>query len=136
MKLKDKNKSHTGFSTNRTNGESMAAVAVHVVDEDVVSAGNSNTVVLVYDNTVTDSRVITRSQVKPVAVVGGRQASRAVVGRVSGTVIERDVVDIETGAVADAEAVDGVVLDVDTVDNALAEKLGELNKVVGPSSMY
>lgn len=42
------------------------------------------------------------------------------------------MVDVEACAVAYAEAVDGVVLDVDVVDGALSEDFGELDEVVWP----
>ena len=64
-----------------------------------------------------------------------REAIGAVVGRVARAVVEGDVVDIEAGAVADAEAVDGVVLDVDVVDGARSKNRLELDEVVGPGKM-
>lgn len=42
----------------------MAAVAVHVVYEDVVSAGYGDTVVLVDDDAVTDLGIVGRSEVE------------------------------------------------------------------------
>lgn len=47
----------------------MTAVAVHVVNQDVVSACDSDTVVLVDNDAVTNCGVIGASQVESVAVV-------------------------------------------------------------------
>lgn len=47
----------------------MTAVAVHVVDQDIVSACDSDTVVLVDNHAVTNCGVIGASQVESVAVV-------------------------------------------------------------------
>ena len=47
----------------------MAAVAVHVVDQDVVSACNSHAVVLVYYDAVANLGIIGASQIESIAVV-------------------------------------------------------------------
>lgn len=39
-----------------------------------------------------------------------------VVGCVAGTVVEGDVVNVDTGAVCDGEAMDGIVFNVNVVD--------------------
>lgn len=50
----------------------MAAVAVHVVDDDVVTASNCDTVILVDDYAIAHFGVVGRCKVKAVAVVRGR----------------------------------------------------------------
>jgi hypothetical protein len=94
----------------------MTTVAVHVVHDDVVTAGDRNTVILVDDYAVANFRVVSRGKVEAVTVVRGGKSIRTVVGCVAGTVVECDVVDIKTNAVADIEAMNRVVLDVDIVD--------------------
>ena len=46
------------FAAHRTDRQAVAAVAVHVVDEDVVAAGDGDAVVLVDDNTVVHRGVV------------------------------------------------------------------------------
>lgn len=94
----------------------MAAVAVHVVDNNVVAACDGYTIILVDYDAVTDIGVVGRRKIEAIAVVRCRKAIGAIVRRVSGAVVESDVVDVEAGTVADAEAVDWVVLDVDVVN--------------------
>jgi hypothetical protein len=104
------------LAADRTNGKAMTTVAVHVVHDDVVTAGDRNTVILVDDYAVANFRVVSRGKVEAVTVVRGGKSIRTVVGCVAGTVVECDVVDIKTNAVADIEAMNRVVLDVDIVD--------------------
>jgi hypothetical protein len=98
----------------------VATVAVHVVDHDVIAASDGYTVILIDDDTGANLGVVCGSEVEAVTVVGSGKAVGAIVGRVSGTVIQRDVIDVQTYAVADAETMYRVVLDVDIVDGARA----------------
>lgn len=45
------------------------------------------------------------------------------------------MVDVETGAVADAKAVDWVILDVDIVNRTRSQNLGEFDEVIGPERL-
>lgn len=94
----------------------MAAVAVHVVNDDVVAAGDGDAVVLVNDDAIANFGIVGGTKVKTIAVMRGGKAVGAIIGRVSGAVVESDVIDVEASAVADTEAVDWVVLDVDVMD--------------------
>lgn len=107
----------------------MAAVAVHVADVDVVSTGDSYTIILVDNDTVANLGIIGATQTKSIAVVCCRKAVGAVVGRVSVAIVQRNVVDVQTSAVADTEAVHRIVLDVDVVYGTLSKHL-HLNEVV------
>lgn len=59
-----------------------------------------------------------------------RETIRAVVGCIAGTVVQSDVVDIKPSAVANTEAMNGVVLDVDVMDCARSQDFAELNEVI------
>jgi hypothetical protein len=47
-----------GLAAYRSNGEAVAAVAVHVVDDDVVATGDGYAIVLVDDDAVADFGVV------------------------------------------------------------------------------
>lgn len=94
----------------------MAAIAVHVVDDNIVTAGYGNAIILVDDYAVANLGIVGGGKIEPIAVVGSGKAIRAIIRRVAGTVVQRDVVDIEPSAVADAEAMNRVVLDVNIVN--------------------
>lgn len=64
----------------------------------------------------------------------GREAIGPLVWRVPSAVIQSDVVDINASTIADAEAVDWVVLDVNVMHRALTEHLGELDEMVWPET--
>lgn len=51
-----------------------------------------------------------------VTIMRSRQTIRARVGRIASTVVQRDVVDINTRAIADTKAMDRIVLDVYVMD--------------------
>jgi hypothetical protein len=108
----------------------VTAVAVHVVNNDVVSASNSNAVILVEDNRVANLGVVAGTQIEPITVMRSRQAIGSLVGCVSSTVVQRDVVNVESSAVTDAEAMNRVVLYVEVVDRAGSEDLPNLNEVI------
>lgn len=103
------------LAANRTNGKTVTAIAVHVIHYDVVTARDRNAVILVDDDAVANFGVVGGGKIEAVTVVRGGKSVRTVVGCVAGTVVECDVVDIKISAVADIEAVNGVVLDVDIV---------------------
>ena len=98
----------------------MATVAVHVVDYNVIAASNGDTVILIDDDAVANLGVVCGSKVEAVTVVGGGKAVGAIIRRVSGAVIQSDMVDVQACTVTDAETMDRVVLDVDVVDGARA----------------
>jgi len=94
----------------------VATVAVHVADVDVVTARDGNAIILVDDDAVTDLCVFATCQIKSVAVVRSRQTLGPLIGCISCRVVQGNVVNVQIGAVADTEAVNWVVLDVDVVD--------------------
>ena len=104
------------LAADRANGKAMTTIAVHVVHNYVVTASDRNAVVLVDDYAIANFGVVGGGKVEAVAVVRGGKSARAVIGCVAGTVVECDVVDIKISTVADVEAVNGVVLDVDIVN--------------------
>jgi hypothetical protein len=108
----------------------VAAIAVHVVDLNVVSTGDSDTIILVDDDTVANLGIIGAAQSKAIAVMCCRQTVGAVVGRISGAVVQRDVVNVQTSAVTDTEAVHWVILDVDVVDGTLPKNLLQFDEVI------
>lgn len=59
------------------------------------------------------------------------QTVRTIIRRISCAVVKRDVINVNSCAVADAEAMNGVVLNVNVVDGAVAEDLAELDEVIG-----
>ena len=82
------------LAADRANGEPVAAITVHVVDHDVVTAGDGDTVVLVDDNAVANLSVVGRGKVEAIAVVRGGKAIGAVVRCVAGAVVQSDVIDV------------------------------------------
>jgi hypothetical protein len=60
------------------------------------------------------------------------QAIGTVVGCIARAVVECNVIDVESCTVADTEAVNGVVLNVDVVDCARSENRFEFDEMVGP----
>lgn len=94
----------------------MAAIAVHVVYNDVVTTSNRYAIVLVDDYAVADFSVVSGSKIETVTVMRGGKSIRTIIWCVAGTVVQRDVMDIKTSAVAHAEAMNRVVLNVDIVD--------------------
>jgi hypothetical protein len=121
----------TWLSAHRADGEAMASVAVHVVDDNVVSASNSYAVVLVDNNRIAELGVVGWCQVEAIAVVRSRQAVGTLVGRIASTVVQGDLIDVQSIAVADAETMDWVVLDIDVMNRTRSENLGKLDEVVG-----
>lgn len=61
----------------------------------------------------------------------GGQTVGAVVWRISRAIVEGDVMDVDSRAVANAEAMNRIVLDVKVVHRAVTEDFAELNEVVG-----
>lgn len=54
----------TGFAANGADRKTVGAIAIHVIDQDVVTAGHCNTIVLVDNSAVAHSGVIGRCQTK------------------------------------------------------------------------
>lgn len=67
-----------------------------------------------------------------VTIMRSSQTVRTIIRRISCAVVKRDVINVNSCAVADAEAMNGVVLNVNVVDGAVAEDLAELDEVIGP----
>lgn len=65
----------------------MAAVAVHVIGDDVVSAGDGNAVVLVDDHTVVNRGVVAARESESIAVVRCREAVGSVVWCISSAIV-------------------------------------------------
>jgi hypothetical protein len=62
--------------------------------------------------------------------VGCWKAIRAVVRCVASAIVQRDVIDIKVGTIANAEAMNWVVLDVDVMNRAVSKHFRELDEVV------
>lgn len=58
-----------GLSTDRTDGQAVTAVAVHVVDNNVVTTSDCYTVILVDNDTVANLGIIGRGEIKAITVV-------------------------------------------------------------------
>lgn len=119
------------LSTNGTDAETVTAGAVKVVNDDVGTAGDGDTVILVVDNRVLDSHVCTLGDIETVAVVGGWVAVGGGVGCVSGGVVQGEAGNGEMLDVFDLEAVDGPVDNIEVGDLGVVDVLND-NEVVRP----
>lgn len=109
----------------------MTAGAVEVVNDDVGTAGDGNTVILVVDDGVLHGNVCALGDVETVAVVGGWVAVGGGVGCVSGGVVQGEARNGEVLNIFDLEAVNGPVDDVEVGDLGVVDVLDD-NEVVGP----
>lgn len=75
------------FPAHRANTQTMASITVHVLNGDVVSAGNSYTVVLVQDSRVFQNHVICGRDVEAVCIVSSGEPARPRIRGVSGGVV-------------------------------------------------
>jgi hypothetical protein len=62
--------------------------------------------------------------------VGGWQAVRTLVRGISGTIIQRNVMNVDACTAANTEAMYRVVLDVDVVNRARSKDFADLNEVI------
>ena len=100
------------LSSNRPNADSMATGAVHIRDRDVVPTCDRNAVILVENSRVGDDGIVAVAHVEAIRVVCGWKAVAAIVGRISGGVVEVNVAEDGIGGTSNAETVDGPILDV------------------------
>jgi hypothetical protein len=119
------------LSTDGADAETVTAGAVEVVDDDVGTTGDSDTVILVVDDSVLNSNVCALGDIETVAVVGGWVAVGGGVGSISGGVVQKEAGDGEVLGILDLEAVDGPVDDVEVGDLGVVDILND-NEVVGP----
>lgn len=110
----------------------MASRAVDVVDNDLGSTGDSDTVVLVVDLNVLESNVVTGGDVEAVAVVRSRVITTGAVGLITGTVVQDDSRNGEVLAASNVKAVNGPVHDVQIGDLGVVGLFND-DEVVGPS---
>lgn len=82
------------LAAHRADGKTVTTVAVHIVDKNVVSTGDSYAVILVDYDAVAHYSVVCRCQTKTVAVVRSRKTIGALIGRIARAVIECDVVNV------------------------------------------
>lgn len=112
----------------------MATRAVNVVNNDLGSTGDSNTVVLVVDLDFLESDVVTGGDVEAVAVVSSRVITTGAVGLITGSVVQHNTGDGEVLAPSDVETVNGPVHDVQ-VSNLGIVGVFDNNEVVGPRNL-
>jgi hypothetical protein len=65
-----------------------------------------------------------------ITVMGSWQAVRAIIRCISGAVVQRNVMDVDTCTTADTEAMYRVVLDIDVMNRARSEDFADLNEVI------
>lgn len=119
------------LATDGADGETVATVAVEVVDDDGATASDGDTVILVVHPGVGQGQEVALLNVKAVGVVGGWVAVTLAVGGVTGGVVEDQAGDGEVLGVFNLEAVDGIVQDVEVLDLGVVHVLDN-NEVVRP----
>jgi hypothetical protein len=119
------------LSTDGSNAKTVATGAVHVVDDNLSSTGNCNAVILVVHLDVLQGDVVTRGDVKPVAVVGSSLATARRVRLVSSSVVQKKTGKDDVLASSDREAVNGPIHNVQVSDLRVVGLLDD-DEVVGP----
>ena len=112
-----------GFTSNTTDTQSVATIAVHTAYSDAVSRSHCDTVVLVVDVRVAKDGVGAAGNVEAVRVVCSWKAIRAIIWCITSGVIERNVLNYQACTVSNIEAVDGIVLNVEILDNGVTKQL-------------
>lgn len=90
-------------------------IAVHICYKYVLSAGHSNTIILIDDLRVSDDQIRARANIKAIAIVSCWETAGCRVGSTSVRIIQIDVVDCGIRATCNLEAVDWPVLDIEIV---------------------
>lgn len=117
--------------TDGANAETVATKTVNIVNCDLSSAGNRNTVILVVHIDVLKGNVVTRRDVKTVAVVSSWLATTSRVRRESCGVVQNKTREDDVLAASDIKAVDRPVHDVQAGYMGVVSLLDD-DEVVGP----
>jgi hypothetical protein len=119
------------LSTDGANAETVATRAVHVVNNNLSSTGNCNTVILVVNLDILQGNVVTGRDIESVAVVGCSLAAASRVRLVPCGVVQNETGEDDVLASSDAEAVNGPVHDVQVGDLGVVGLLND-EEVVRP----
>lgn len=117
--------------TDGANAETVATKTVNIVNSDLCSAGNRNTVILVVHIDILKGNVVTRRDVKTVAVVSSWLTATSSVRRESCGVVQNKTGENDVLAASDIKAVDRPVDDVQVGDMGVVSLLDD-DEVVGP----
>jgi hypothetical protein len=105
------------FATNRSNTQSMASGTVHIVHCDVISAGDSYTVILIVDSIVDDQGIIRSTDVESVRIMSCRKPATDCVWRIACAVIKQHVSHCQVGTARYAEEMSWPVLNMQIFDH-------------------
>jgi hypothetical protein len=112
----------------------MTTGTVHIVDHDLGSTGNSNTVILVVHNDILQSNIVTGRYIETIRVVRSWVITTGGVGLVAIRVVQGKARNGEMLSSANVEAVNGPVLDVEVGDLGVIELL-QYDEVIGPGKI-
>lgn len=104
------------LSTDGSNAETVAARAVHIINNNLSSTGDRNTVILVVHLDILQGNVVTRGDVESIAVVGCGLAAASRVRLISCSVVQNKTREDDVLATSDTKAVNGPVHDVQVGD--------------------
>lgn len=113
----------------------MSAGAVHAIHSDVVSTGDSYTVILIVDGIIVDQCVVGRTHIEAVGIVSGGKASAESIWGIPGPVIQEQVLQRNIGAARDAEQMSGPIPNMQVVDHGSCRQLVYDNKMVRPRTL-
>lgn len=119
------------LSTDGANTEPVATRAVHIVNNNLGSTGNCNTVILVVNLDILQGNIVAGRDIKSIAVVGCGLAAAGRIRLVSCGVVQDKTREDDILASSDTEAVNRPVHDVQVGDLGVVGLLDD-EEVVGP----
>lgn len=122
------------LATNRADAQTMTTGAVDVVNHDLSSTCDSNAIILVLDDDVLQSHVVTGRDVEAIGVVCSCIVTASGVGLVTVRVVQSKTRKSDVLNTGNVKAVNGPVLDVKVGDLRVVELL-EDDEVVGPKRL-
>lgn len=123
------------LATNGADAQTMTTGTVDVVNHNLSSTCDSNAIILVLDNNVLQSHVVTGRDVEAIGVVSSCIVTASGVGLVTVRVVQSKTRKSDVLNTGDIKAVNGPVLDVEVGDLRVVELL-EDDEVVGPKRFF
>lgn len=119
------------LTTNGSDAQTVATRAVDVVNGDLGSTSDSNTIILVVNGDVLQSDIVTGRDIEAVTVVSSSIVTASAVRLIASRVVQSQTRNGEVLDTIDVEAVNRPVLDVESGDLGVIDML-HYNEVVWP----
>ncbi len=110
----------------------MATIAIHILDCDIVPAGDSHAIILIVDRAVGQYHVARGRNIKSIRIVCRCKSTADSIWGISCWIIEFNVGNHQIAAAGDTEAMDRVVPDMKILDYWAGRHLVQNNEVIRP----